>query len=133
MEIKAETNERKGKRGGDCNRTQCQAPGASSWNTGSLSWYCNECAVMLNEANPVAYNQPPMIEALPDDTYNYESELRLQELLKQAKKSRPQAKVRDPFIPTIVKPYIRDVAKTGRNSPCPCGSKKKYKKCCGNY
>jgi len=22
-------------------------------------------------------------------------------------------------------------AKTGRNEPCPCGSKKKYKKCCG--
>lgn len=21
--------------------------------------------------------------------------------------------------------------KTGRNEPCPCGSKKKYKKCCG--
>ena len=22
-------------------------------------------------------------------------------------------------------------AKIGRNSPCPCGSEKKYKKCCG--
>jgi uncharacterized protein YchJ len=22
-------------------------------------------------------------------------------------------------------------AKTGRNEPCPCGSGKKYKKCCG--
>ncbi len=22
-------------------------------------------------------------------------------------------------------------AKTGRNDPCPCGSGKKYKKCCG--
>ena len=25
----------------------------------------------------------------------------------------------------------RDVPKTGRNEPCPCGSGKKYKKCCG--
>ncbi|NSW92407.1 MAG: SEC-C domain-containing protein [Firmicutes bacterium] len=23
------------------------------------------------------------------------------------------------------------VEKTGRNDPCPCGSGKKYKKCCG--
>jgi uncharacterized protein len=25
----------------------------------------------------------------------------------------------------------RDVSKTGRNDPCPCGSGKKYKRCCG--
>jgi len=29
-----------------------------------------------------------------------------------------------------VQPYVRDVEKTGRNEPCPCGSGKKYKKCC---
>lgn len=28
-------------------------------------------------------------------------------------------------------PYLRDVAKIGRNDPCLCGSGKKYKKCCG--
>ena len=27
---------------------------------------------------------------------------------------------------------VRDEAKIGRNDPCPCGSGKKYKKCCGN-
>ena len=27
--------------------------------------------------------------------------------------------------------YRRDGPKTGRNDPCPCGSGKKYKKCCG--
>lgn len=26
---------------------------------------------------------------------------------------------------------VREVAKVGRNDPCPCGSGKKYKKCCG--
>ncbi len=26
--------------------------------------------------------------------------------------------------------YIRKGSKTGRNDPCPCGSGKKYKKCC---
>jgi hypothetical protein len=27
-------------------------------------------------------------------------------------------------------PYFRDTPKIGRNDPCPCGSGKKYKKCC---
>ncbi len=29
------------------------------------------------------------------------------------------------------KPFTRSQAKIGRNDPCPCGSGKKYKKCCG--
>ncbi|WP_029917559.1 preprotein translocase subunit SecA [Pelobacter seleniigenes] len=29
------------------------------------------------------------------------------------------------------KPTVRDEDKVGRNDPCPCGSGKKYKKCCG--
>ena len=29
------------------------------------------------------------------------------------------------------KPVVREAPKTGRNDPCPCGSGKKYKKCCG--
>lgn len=29
------------------------------------------------------------------------------------------------------KPYVRETLKIGRNDPCPCGSGKKYKKCCG--
>ena len=29
------------------------------------------------------------------------------------------------------KPYVRETPKVGRNEPCPCGSGKKYKKCCG--
>ncbi len=28
--------------------------------------------------------------------------------------------------------FVRDVPKVGRNEPCPCGSGKKFKKCCGN-
>lgn len=28
-------------------------------------------------------------------------------------------------------PYRREEPKVGRNDPCPCGSGKKYKKCCG--
>ena len=29
------------------------------------------------------------------------------------------------------KPFHREEPKIGRNDPCPCGSGKKYKKCCG--
>ncbi|HCM41227.1 MAG: hypothetical protein A2070_10970 [Bdellovibrionales bacterium GWC1_52_8] len=28
-------------------------------------------------------------------------------------------------------PYQREEPKVGRNDPCPCGSKQKFKKCCG--
>jgi len=31
----------------------------------------------------------------------------------------------------IPKPVTREAPKTGRNDPCPCGSGKKFKKCCG--
>ena len=30
-----------------------------------------------------------------------------------------------------IEPYRREAKKVGRNEPCPCGSGKKYKKCCG--
>ena len=31
----------------------------------------------------------------------------------------------------VEKPIVREEPKVGRNDPCPCGSGKKYKKCCG--
>ena len=33
--------------------------------------------------------------------------------------------------PMPARQVVRDAPKTGRNDPCPCGSGKKYKKCCG--
>ena len=33
--------------------------------------------------------------------------------------------------PSEKKPVQRKEAKIGRNDPCPCGSGKKYKQCCG--
>ncbi len=42
------------------------------------------------------------------------------------------------FHPTLLpttaandEPFVREAPKTGRNDDCPCGSGKKYKKCCG--
>ena len=33
--------------------------------------------------------------------------------------------------PERLEPIKRETPKVGRNDPCPCGSGKKYKKCCG--
>jgi len=43
----------------------------------------------------------------------------------------------EPYIPPpppppIDQPIVRDEPRIGRNDPCPCGSGKKYKKCCMN-
>ena len=37
----------------------------------------------------------------------------------------------DDFESERLAPYVRETPKIGRNEPCPCGSGKKYKKCCG--
>jgi hypothetical protein len=36
----------------------------------------------------------------------------------------------DDALATIVEPYVRELPKVGRNDPCPCGSGRKFKKCC---
>jgi preprotein translocase subunit SecA len=33
----------------------------------------------------------------------------------------------------VTKTIVREIEKIGRNDPCPCGSGKKYKKCCGAH
>ncbi|GAG82953.1 unnamed protein product, partial [marine sediment metagenome] len=45
-----------------------------------------------------------------------------QEMADQQAAARPEQKVAQ---------ITRDIPKVGRNDPCPCGSGKKYKKCCG--
>ena len=31
-----------------------------------------------------------------------------------------------------LEPFVRDQPKVGRNDPCPCGSGRKFKRCCGS-
>ena len=33
----------------------------------------------------------------------------------------------------VTKTIVNEADKVGRNDPCPCGSGKKYKKCCGQH
>lgn len=49
-EAKAKTNDQKGKRGGDCNRTQCQRPHAWWYNKTMQAYYCGDCAGAINES-----------------------------------------------------------------------------------
>jgi preprotein translocase subunit SecA len=43
----------------------------------------------------------------------------------------PAAGQQESEAPQIATPVVREAPKVGRNDPCPCGSGKKYKKCCG--
>jgi preprotein translocase subunit SecA len=52
-----------------------------------------------------------------------------QSALQQAKAARPDAM--DTRTAQVVGQIVRKGPKVGRNDPCPCGSGKKYKKCCG--
>lgn len=38
---------------------------------------------------------------------------------------------RRPVLQPLLQPVRRDRPRAGRNDPCPCGSGKKFKKCCG--
>jgi hypothetical protein len=55
-----------------------------------------------------------------------------EELQLQTLETTPVAQESSPPPPAPPKPIRRDTPKVGRNDPCPCGSGKKYKKCCGS-
>lgn len=42
---------RKGKHGGSCNRSACQAPGAMFYNKSTRAYYCYACAKAINAVN----------------------------------------------------------------------------------
>ncbi|MBP2681607.1 MAG: preprotein translocase subunit SecA, partial [Candidatus Krumholzibacteriota bacterium] len=42
------------------------------------------------------------------------------------------AALSQPSPDAVAKPKVRTADKVGRNDPCPCGSGKKYKRCCGS-
>jgi preprotein translocase subunit SecA len=41
------------------------------------------------------------------------------------------SELKSPLHKTESRPQVTPIHKIGRNDPCPCGSGKKYKKCCG--
>lgn len=50
----------KGRFGGSCNRTACQAPGATWWNFGTQAYYCQACALMINRRHARDFGELPI-------------------------------------------------------------------------
>lgn len=67
------------------------------------------------------------INLMLGDTEDKEYKKSLEWLVKHSSKKDLKRMFEEPK-----EPYVRDV-KIGRNDPCPCGSGKKYKKCCGRF
>ena len=54
-----------------------------------------------------------------------------EENMKREQVAKPTSESHGGDEPQPKKPVVRSTPKVGRNDPCPCGSGKKYKKCCG--
>ena len=127
MQKKAETNESKGKFGGDCNVTQCQKPGACCYNHAMRAYYCKSCAEEINKFSRID-NGVNLCEIMEDHSHLDENVSINEE---QNRKKRIRSKKTSYQIgPTA--PFRRVDGKIGRNDKCPCGSGLKYKKCCLN-
>ena len=71
-----------------------------------------------------------MIDAIREDTVRRLYSLRLRND-QEVKRERVASGITEGRGDGTVKKQPRRVQKVGRNDPCPCGSGKKYKKCCG--
>ena len=74
-----------------------------------------------------------MIEQIREDTVRVILFARTAEQIKREQVARAQgAALRNAGAPEKQKPIVKKLSdKVGRNDPCPCGSGKKYKQCCG--
>ena len=77
-----------------------------------------------------------MIDRIKDETLSvlFRIQLAEPETIQQIQKPRDQELIfsgAGDAAPAKKKPVRRNEKKVGRNAPCPCGSGKKYKKCCG--
>jgi preprotein translocase subunit SecA len=75
-----------------------------------------------------------MIASIREDTIKALYLFRLrkpEEDLKRTQVAKPLAATHGESDGSIKKQPVRKAEKVGRNDPCPCGSGKKYKKCCG--
>ena len=79
-----------------------------------------------------------MIDAIEDDVVKYMFRVNVitqpvvEDRLENASMNNPNVDVSPADAENEAKqPYVRKEPKIGRNDPCPCGSGKKYKDCCG--
>ena len=92
-------------------------------------------------------NKDPLAQAVPDvlrayldhlqDTGILSHHYELQQAVESSREAflatvaSGAAQAQGPVRTTKAKPFVHRASKTGRNDPCPCGSGKKLKKCCG--
>ena len=68
-----------------------------------------------------------MINSIKEDTVRYLFQVRIEQMPVRERVAQPvEASHRE-----SAKKPVKKEGKVGRNDPCPCGSGKKYKKCCG--
>src|SRR5262249_33803749 len=75
-----------------------------------------------------------MMNRMEDDIvqYLFRTQVQSTEEAPRMRAPKPQIKLSGPSLESaIAVAEARKTAKIGRNDPCPCGSGKKYKKCCG--
>ena len=75
-----------------------------------------------------------MVASIREDTIKMLLTVRLrnpEEEPKREQVAQPTAASHGDEEPAKKKPVRNAAKKVGRNDPCPCGSGKKYKKCCG--
>ncbi len=74
-----------------------------------------------------------MIESIREDTVKlmFTIQLRTNEEPKREQVAKPTQEAGGSDGSLEQRPAKRSITKVGRNDPCPCGSGKKYKKCCG--
>lgn len=73
-----------------------------------------------------------MIKNIQQDTIKMLFHIRKENVVQRQQVAREVTASHGDQAETVKKPKKRETAKVGRNDPCPCGSGKKYKKCCGS-
>jgi hypothetical protein len=86
--------------------------------------YCGE----IDAARRTMVELKPFLQASPEWRGEYENQLRLIELIASGIATLPPSPRKPPELSV---PRRAKLGKIGRNEVCPCGSGKKYKKCCG--
>ena len=76
-----------------------------------------------------------MVASIQEDTVKtlFVIHIRTQEEPKREQVAKPVDPASEGGDGTIKKQPVKKADKPGRNDPCPCGSGKKYKKCCGRF
>ena len=88
----------------------------------------------LREYQSIGYDMfTEMIANIENEVTIYASRAVLRDNLQREEVAKPTGTHSGNDEPLKRKPVVNKTEKVGRNDPCPCGSGKKYKKCCGMH